>query len=51
MRLFDQIWQTARVKHFSYRTELAYVQWATRYIRFRGIKQLNTMGTAEGDNF
>lgn len=33
-RLLDQIRITARLKHFSIRTEKAYVQWARRFILF-----------------
>ena len=47
MKLLEQVRQTARVKHFSYRTEKAYVYWAERYIRFHGIRHPNLMGTAE----
>jgi len=41
----------ARLKHFSYRTEKAYVYWAERYIRFHGIRHPNLMGTAEIEQF
>jgi hypothetical protein len=51
MKLLDQVRQTARVKHFSYRTEQAYVQWIERYIRFHGIKHPNTMGALEVEAF
>ena len=33
-RLLDQIRITARLKHFSIRTEKAYVRWARRFILF-----------------
>src|ERR1041384_5208856 len=51
MKLLDQVRHTARVKHFSYRTEQCYVYWAERYIRFHGIKHPNTMGAAEVEQF
>ena len=51
MKLMDQVRQLARVKHFSIRTERAYVHWAERYIRFHGIKHPNTMGTGEVEQF
>jgi integrase len=51
VKLLDQIRHTARVKHFSIRTERAYVNWAERYIRFHGIKHPNTMGVLEVEAF
>ena len=51
MKLMDQLRQLARVRHFSIRTERAYVHWAERYIRFHGIKHPNTMGTGEVEQF
>jgi hypothetical protein len=40
-----------RAKHYSYRTEQCYVYWVLRYIRFFGIKDPNTMGTSEIEQF
>jgi hypothetical protein len=51
VRLLDQVRHAARVKHCSYRTELAYVSWAERYIRFHYIRHPNTMGAAEVEQF
>lgn len=51
MKLLEQVRQSARVKHFSYRTEKAYVYWAERYIRFHGIRHPNLMGTEEIEQF
>ena len=51
MKLLDQVRQSARVKHFSYRTEQAYVYWVERFIRFHGIRHPNTMGAAEVEAF
>jgi integron integrase len=51
MKLLDQVRQVARVKHFSYRTEQAYVYWIERYIRFHSIKHPNTMGALEVEAF
>ena len=51
MKLLDHVRETARVKHFSYRTEQAYVYWAVRYIRFHGIKHPNTMAAPEVEAF
>ena len=51
MKLLDQVRHTARVKHFSYRTEQAYSYWVERFIRFHGIRHPNTMGTAQVEQF
>lgn len=51
MKLLEQVRQTARVKHFAYRTEKAYVYWAERYIRLHGIRHPNLMGTADVEQF
>jgi hypothetical protein len=51
MKLLDQVRRTAPVKHFSYRTEQAYVYWPKRYVRFHGIHNPNTMGAAEVEQF
>ncbi|MCG8683412.1 MAG: phage integrase N-terminal SAM-like domain-containing protein, partial [Desulfobacterales bacterium] len=39
----DQVRNVLRVKHYSYRTELAYVSWAKRYILFHNKKHPNDM--------
>ena len=52
MKLLEQVRQTARVKHFSYRTEKAYVYWAERYIRFYGaLAGGNGAAPSEKDSF
>jgi integron integrase len=51
MKLLDQVRHTARVKHFSYRTEQAYVHWAERYIRFHHLRHPNAMGAAVVEQF
>ena len=51
MKLLDHVRETARVKHFSYRTEQTYVYWSERYIRFHGIKHPNTMAAPEVEAF
>jgi integron integrase len=51
MKLFDQVRQIARVKHYSYRTEQSYLHWIERFIRFHGIRHPNTMGAAEAEAF
>jgi integron integrase len=37
-RLLDLVRQAVRVRHYSYRTEKAYVHWIVRYIRFHGLR-------------
>src|SRR5215217_6018338 len=51
MKLLDRVRQAARVKHFSLRTEEAYVHWAERFIRFHGIRHPDTMGEPEIEAF
>ncbi|MBM4071531.1 MAG: integron integrase [Planctomycetes bacterium] len=51
MKLLDQVRERVRVKHFSLRTEKAYVHWIERYIRFHGIRHPAEMGTAEVEAF
>lgn len=51
MKLLEQVRQQIRVKHYSYRTEKAYVYWIERYIRHHGIRHPNTMGRVEVEQF
>ena len=37
-RPLDRIRQAIRVRHYSYRTEQAYIQWVKRYIYFHGVR-------------
>ncbi len=45
--LLDQLRAAARVRHFSRRTEEAYVGWTYRYIRFHGTRHPAEMGARE----
>ena len=36
MKLLDQVRDTIRKKHYSIRTEQAYIEWIKRYILFHG---------------
>jgi hypothetical protein len=45
--LLDQLRAAIRVRHFSRRTEEAYVGWAYRYIRFHGTRHPAEMGARE----
>jgi integron integrase len=51
MKLLDRARHAARVKHYSYRTEQAYVFWIERFIRFHELRHPDTMGTSEVQAF
>jgi len=51
MKLLVQVAQLARTKHFSIRTEKAYVYWIARYIRFNGVRHPGTLGAPEVETF
>ncbi len=51
MRLLDQLKQVIRKKHYSYKTEEAYVSWAKRYILFHNKKHPADMGEKEISEF
>ena len=46
-RLLDRVCAAARLRHFSPRTEKAYVGWIRRYIFFHGVRHPDEMGSAE----
>ena len=46
-RLLDQIRERIRVKHYSLRTEQAYVGWIKRYIFFHDKRHPRDMGKVE----
>jgi hypothetical protein len=46
-RLLDQVRFSLRARHYSRRTEKAYVQWIRRFIVFHGKKHPATLGEAE----
>ena len=50
-RLLDQMRDILRRKHYSIRTEDAYVDWTRRYILFHGKKHPKDMGAAEIESF
>lgn len=43
-RLLDQVREVIRIKHYSIRTEQAYVQWIRRYILFHGKRHPSELG-------
>ncbi len=51
MRLLDQLREALRVRHYSLRTEGAYVDWARRYILFHGKRHPLELGAAEVQSF
>jgi integron integrase len=46
-RLLEQVRNAVRRRHYSYRTEQAYVHWIKRYIYFHGKKHPRDLGPAE----
>jgi len=50
-KLLEQLRDRIRLKHYSLRTEQAYVQWAKRYIIFHGKRHPAEMGKAEIEAF
>jgi integron integrase len=51
MKLLDQVREAIRVRHYSIRTEHAYVDWITRYILFHDKRHPGEMGAAEINRF
>ena len=47
MKLIDQVVDVIRKKHYSIRTEEAYLQWIKRFIYFHGKRHPKDMGEAE----
>jgi len=50
-RVLDQVRNVLRLKHYSYRTEEAYVQWIKRFIVFNGKRHPEEMGEKEVSQF
>jgi integron integrase len=50
-KILDQLRQAIRVKHYSPRTEQAYVDWTRRFILFHGKRHPTQMGAAEVQAF
>lgn len=50
-RLLEQVRARLRVKHYSIRTERAYVDWIRRFIRFHGKRHPRDMGAPELEAF
>src|SRR5690349_14041245 len=50
-KLLDQVRDSLRIKHYSYRTEETYVTWIKRFILFHGKRHPKDMATAEIEAF
>ncbi|MGH8263871.1 MAG: integron integrase [Steroidobacterales bacterium] len=50
-RLVDQLRHQIQLRHYSYRTEQAYIGWAKRYIRFHALKHPSKMGGPEVESY
>lgn len=50
-RLLDEVRRRLRVKHYSIRTEKAYLGWVIRYIRFHGKRHPRTLGAEQVEAF
>lgn len=50
-RLLDQVRAKIRFKHYSIRTEQAYVDWIKRFIRFHGIRHPSELSASEVEQF
>ena len=50
-KLLDRVRQAIRTRHYSARTEEAYVHWIRRYIVFHGKKHPSTLGAPEISTF
>lgn len=50
-RLLDQVRERARLRHYSLRTERAYVSWARRFILANGKRHPRLLGGAEVERF
>jgi integron integrase len=46
-KLLAQVRAAIRYRHYSYRTEQAYVEWTRRFVRFHGCRHPREMGAAE----
>lgn len=51
VRLLDQVRERIRYRHYSIRTEKAYVYWVRAYVRCHGIRHPAEMGKAEVEAF
>ncbi len=50
-RLLPRVRRVLRTRHYSRRTETAYVAWVRRYVRFHGLTHPSSMGEREVERF
>lgn len=50
-KLLDQVWEVIRMKHYSMKTEEAYVHWIKKYIFFHNKRHPKEMGEKEINQF
>ena len=50
-KLLDQARTKIRLKHYSIRTEQAYIDWMRRYVRFHGLRHPRDLGGREVEAF
>src|SRR4051812_15669532 len=50
-RLLDQLREVIRLKHYSLRTEEAYVDWARRFVRYCALRHPSECGAPEVKGF
>jgi integrase len=50
-RLLDQVRNAIRLRHYSFRTEQAYVDWVKRFIVFSGTRHPRSMGAIDVQRF
>ncbi len=50
-KLLDRVRDAIRLKHYSIRTEEAYINWIKRYIYFHGVRHPAEMGAPEVQAF
>lgn len=50
-RLLDRLREQIRVRHYSIRTETAYMTWVRNFIRYHGLRHPAEMGAAEVERF
>lgn len=50
-RLLNQVRERIRYKHYSLRTEQAYVQWVRMFVKWHGLRHLRDMGQLEIEGF
>ena len=50
-RLLEQLRHQIQLRHYSYRTEQAYIGWTKRFIQFHGLKHPSKMGGPEVESY